>query len=90
MVNTFGETFVQNIHGKSCRSPTGDATGLIISRVLFGFLQGPLVPSIAYFAVAWFPIEERGRVSAVCFIGVNVSQMSNFQHKNRNFMLTIK
>lgn len=54
---------------------TGDATGLIISRILFGFLQGPLFPSVAYFAVTWFPIEERGRVSAVSFIGINVRKL---------------
>lgn len=53
---------------------TGDAAGLIIARVLYGFLQGPLVPSVAYFAIAWFPIEERGRVSSVSFIGINVSE----------------
>lgn len=52
----------------------GDAIGLIISRILYGFLQGPLMPCVAYFSVAWFPIEERGRVSSVFYIGVNVSK----------------
>lgn len=50
----------------------GDAGGLIFSQVLIGFLQGPLIPAISSFSAGWFPIEERGRMISIIFMGVNV------------------
>lgn len=51
----------------------GDASGLIFTRIMIGFLQGPLITCLGTFFVRWFPIEERGRTTAICFMGGNVS-----------------
>lgn len=50
----------------------GEAYGLIAVRFLIGFLQGPLHPAVSTFAVAWYPMEQRGRYCSVVFIGVSV------------------
>lgn len=44
------------------------------------------MPCIAHFSVAWFPVEERGRVGSVAHIGVNVSE-SNIGSENQNSIL---
>lgn len=51
---------------------TGDATGMIVTRIAYGFLQGPLIPCIASIQIAWFPVEERGRINSIIFTGINV------------------
>lgn len=51
---------------------TGDSTGLIIVRVLIGLSQGIIPPSIASFAVQWFPVEELGRTCSIVYMGINV------------------
>ncbi|XP_055326919.1 putative inorganic phosphate cotransporter [Sitodiplosis mosellana] len=49
----------------------GEANGLIATRVLVGFLQGPLHPSLSSFGISWFPIEQRGRFNSMVFIGIS-------------------
>lgn len=51
---------------------TAEAGGLIVTQVLLGFLQGPLIPAISSFSAGWFPVEERSRTISIIFMGINV------------------
>lgn len=55
----------------------GEVYGLIATRILIGFLQGPLHPCLSSFAVAWFPLEQRGRFCSIVFTGVQVKIKNN-------------
>lgn len=54
---------------------TGGAIGLLISRVLIGILQGPVLPCIATLSITWFPVEERGRANSITMMGINVRKL---------------
>lgn len=60
----------------------GDVIGLIVMLVLIGVIDGPVIASIASFASPWYPVEERGRIVSVIFMGVNVSKWYNDLHFN--------
>ncbi|XP_031629149.1 sialin-like [Contarinia nasturtii] len=49
----------------------GEAYGLIATRVLLGFVQGPIFPCLAAFVVPWYPVEERGRLCSFGYIGIS-------------------
>lgn len=50
----------------------GEAAGLIVTRILIGFLQGPVVACMSSLTVAWFPVEQRGRAVAIITMGTSV------------------
>lgn len=52
---------------------TGEIYGLVIARAMTGVFQAPLTPCLAAFNIAWFPIEQRGRFSAVITTGIGVN-----------------
>ncbi|XP_055326920.1 sialin-like [Sitodiplosis mosellana] len=49
----------------------GDSNGLIATRVILGFVQGPTFPCLAAFVVPWYPIEQRGRLLSIGYIGIS-------------------
>lgn len=54
---------------------TGGAIGLLVTRVLIGLLQGPVLPSVATLSITWFPVEERGRANSIAMMGINVRKI---------------
>lgn len=75
-LNSFDEYFIDFIQH------TGDSAGLIAALLTVGFLQGPLLPAVSSIAAAWYPIEERGRIVSVIFMGINVrNKIQQFQIK---------
>ncbi|XP_031629153.1 putative inorganic phosphate cotransporter isoform X2 [Contarinia nasturtii] len=48
----------------------GEAYGLMATRALVGFFQGPLHPSLSSFGIAWYPTEQRGRYCSIVSIGI--------------------
>lgn len=51
----------------------GDVYGLVIARALTGLFQAPIFPCYAAFKIAWFPVEQRGRFSALTSVGLSVN-----------------
>ncbi|CAG9865217.1 unnamed protein product [Phyllotreta striolata] len=43
------------------------STGLIICRIIQGFTQGFLVPSVPIFISRWVPVSERGRINTFVY-----------------------
>lgn len=54
-------------------SYAGDVHGLIATRVILGFVQGPTFPCLAAFVVPWYPPEQRGRLCSIGYIGISVT-----------------
>lgn len=52
----------------------GDYYGLIATRVILGFVQGPTFPCLSAFVVPWYPVEQRGRLCSIGYIGISVLQ----------------
>lgn len=71
MVNNSRKYF-QSIDLTQLRFHTGDVYGLIATRVILGFVQGPAFPSFAAFIVPWYPVEQRGSLCSIGYIGVSV------------------
>ena len=51
----------------------GGANALIAIRLLMGFFQGPMYPSLAALLSAWIPRNERGTVCSITYSGAGVS-----------------
>lgn len=43
-----------------------------MTRILIGFLHGPVVACVSSLSVAWYPVETRGRAVSIIFMGSSV------------------
>lgn len=50
----------------------GDFYGLIATRVVLGLVQGPVFPCLASFIVPWYPVDQRGKLCSIGYIGISV------------------
>lgn len=55
---------------------SGDEYGLIATRVILGLVQGPIFPCLSAFIVPWYPIEERGTLCSMGYIGISVRNIT--------------
>lgn len=55
-----------------CAIFLGDYYGLIATRVILGLVQGPTFPCLSAFVVPWYPVEQRGRLCSIGYIGISV------------------
>lgn len=53
-----------------------DYYGAVILRVIIGFTQGPIYPSLASFMQCWIPQEERSLLGAIIFSGSNLGTVT--------------
>lgn len=52
---------------------SGEEYGLIATRVILGLVQGPIFPCLSAFVVPWYPIEQRGTLCSMGYIGISVA-----------------
>lgn len=69
----------------TCITPTvaslGGATGLNILRIVMGVFQGGFFPALNAILAAWVPPKQRGKLGALVFNGLPVSEkMDNADH----------
>lgn len=50
----------------------GDVYGLIATRVILGLVQGPVFPCLSSFVVPWYPVDQRGKLCSIGYIGISV------------------
>lgn len=51
---------------------SGDFYGLIANRVALGLVQGPVFPCLAAFIVPWYPVDQRGKLCSIGYVGISV------------------
>lgn len=51
---------------------SGEVNGLIATRVILGLVQGPVFPCFSAFIVPWYPVDQRGKLCSIGYIGISV------------------
>lgn len=60
----------ENVSNRVCFS--GEAGGLIATRVLLGLATAPVFACLTAFVVPWYPISERGKLCSIGYVGLSV------------------
>lgn len=67
----------------------GGATGLIILRIIMGVFQGGFFPALNTILAAWIPPKQRGKLGALAFNGLPVSEMLNVDQFQRTMVVIL-